>query len=35
MGAITQPRCQVMGLPVKIPDSDGAPARVIAIEDEA
>jgi kynurenine formamidase len=33
MGAITQPRCQVMGLPVKIPDSDGAPARVIAIED--
>jgi arylformamidase len=35
MGAITRPRCQVVGLPVKLPDSDGAPARVIAIEDDA
>jgi kynurenine formamidase len=35
MGALAQPRCQVIGLPVKIPDSDGAPARVIAIEDGA
>ena len=35
MGALRQARNQVIGLPVKIPDSDGAPARVIAIEDEA
>ena len=35
MGALRQPRNQVIGLPVKIPDSDGAPARVIAMEDEA
>ena len=35
MGALRQARNQVVGLPVKIPDSDGAPARVIAIEDEA
>ncbi len=33
LGALTQARNQVIGLPVKIPDSDGAPARVIAIED--
>ena len=35
MGALKQARNQMIGLPVKIPDSDGAPARVIAIEDEA
>jgi arylformamidase len=33
MGALTQERNQVVGLPIKIPDSDGAPARVIAMED--
>ena len=33
MGALRQARNQVIGLPVKLPDSDGAPARVIAIED--
>ena len=33
MGALTQARNQVVGLPIKIPDSDGAPARVIAMED--
>ena len=35
MGALTQARNQVVGLPIKIPDSDGAPARVIAMEEEA
>ena len=35
MGALREKRNQVIGLPVKIPDSDGAPARVIAIEEEA
>jgi arylformamidase len=33
-GALRAPRCQFIGLPVKIPDCDGAPARVIAIEEE-
>jgi kynurenine formamidase len=28
------PRSLVVALPVKLPDSDGAPARVIAIEDD-
>ena len=32
MGALTEPRNQVVGLPIKLPNSDGAPARVIAIE---
>jgi kynurenine formamidase len=32
-GALSQPRCMVVGLPIKLPDSDGAPARVIAIEE--
>lgn len=30
--ALAQPRSFVVALPVKVPDSDGAPARVIAIE---
>lgn len=33
MGALTQPRNQVIGLPIRIPDSDGAPARVIVSEE--
>jgi arylformamidase len=33
MGAMTQPRNTVIGLPLKLPDSDGAPARVIVMED--
>lgn len=33
MGALTQPRNTVIGLPLKLPDSDGAPARVIAMEE--
>jgi kynurenine formamidase len=33
--ALTQPRSFVVALPVKLPDSDGAPARVIAIEGDA
>lgn len=32
-GALSQARCMVVGLPIKLPDSDGAPARVIAIEE--
>jgi kynurenine formamidase len=32
-GALTQARSMVVALPVKLPDSDGAPARVIAIEE--
>ncbi|MGK7865938.1 cyclase family protein [Falsiroseomonas sp. E2-1-a20] len=35
MGALTQARNQVVGLPIRLPESDGAPARVIAIEDAA
>lgn len=31
--AITRPRVEFFGLPIKVPDCDGAPARVIAIED--
>ena len=34
-GALRAPRSFVVALPVKLPDSDGAPARVIAIEDDA
>ena len=33
--ALRAPRSFVVALPVKLPDSDGAPARVIAIEDDA
>ena len=33
-GALSAPRAQFVGLPVKLPDSDGAPARVIVIEGE-
>lgn len=33
MGAMTRPRNTVIGLPLKLPDSDGAPARVIVMED--
>jgi arylformamidase len=32
--ALRQARSFVVALPVKLPDSDGAPARVIAIEEE-
>lgn len=32
-GALTQARSMVVALPIKLPDSDGAPARVIAIEE--
>jgi kynurenine formamidase len=35
MGALSKPRNQVVGLPIRLPDSDGAPARVIAIEEAA
>jgi len=35
MGALTQPRNTVIGLPLKLPDSDGAPARVVVMEDAA
>jgi arylformamidase len=35
MGALKQPRNDVFALPIRLPDSDGAPARVIAIEDAA
>ena len=34
MGALRQARNQVIALPIRIPDSDGAPARVIAMEAE-
>jgi arylformamidase len=33
-GSLRQSRSMVVALPVKLPDSDGAPARVIAIEEE-
>lgn len=33
-GALRQPRSLAVALPVKLPDSDGAPARVIVIEEE-
>ena len=32
MHRIESPRPEVIGLPVKLPTSDGAPARVIAID---
>jgi arylformamidase len=32
MSALTRPRTEVFALPLKIPDADGAPARVIARE---
>jgi kynurenine formamidase len=35
MGALRRARNQVVGLPIRIPDSDGAPARVIAVEEDA
>jgi len=35
MGALLQARNQVVGLPIRLPDSDGAPARVVAMEAEA
>ncbi|MDW8314674.1 MAG: cyclase family protein [Rhodovarius sp.] len=34
MGALRQPRNEVIALPIRLPDADGAPARVIAIEHE-
>jgi kynurenine formamidase len=34
-GALRAPRNQFVGLPIRLPDSDGAPARVIAIEEDA
>ena len=34
-GAPRQARNQVIGLPIKPPDSDGAPARVIVMQEEA
>ena len=33
MGALRQARNQIVALPIRIPDSDGAPARVIAMEE--
>lgn len=32
LGAVTSPRIEICALPLKIPNADGAPARVIAIE---
>ncbi|MBX9699876.1 MAG: cyclase family protein [Acetobacteraceae bacterium] len=32
-GALSLPRSLVVALPIRLPDSDGAPARVIAIEE--
>ena len=34
-GALARPRSLVVALPIRLPDSDGAPARVIAIEEDA
>ncbi len=34
MTAIRGDRCQVYALPIKIPDADGAPSRIIAIEED-
>lgn len=34
MSAIQQPRCQVIALPLKVPGADGAPARIIAVEED-
>jgi arylformamidase len=33
-GALRAPRNLFVGLPIRLPDSDGAPARVIAIEED-
>jgi kynurenine formamidase len=33
-GALKAPRNQFVGLPIRLPDSDGSPARVIAIEED-
>jgi arylformamidase len=33
MGALSEPRNHVIALPIRIPDSDGAPARVVVSED--
>jgi kynurenine formamidase len=32
LGAVKSPRIEICALPLRIPKSDGAPARVIAIE---
>ncbi len=32
-GALAQPRSTFIGLPIKLPDADGAPARVVVMED--
>lgn len=34
MTAIRGERCEVYALPLKVPDADGAPARIIAIEED-
>jgi len=34
MTAIRGERCQVYALPLKVPDADGAPSRIIAIEED-
>ncbi|WP_426955808.1 cyclase family protein [Muricoccus radiodurans] len=34
-GALQASRCLFVGLPIRLPDSDGAPARVVAIEEAA
>ena len=34
-GALRAPRCEVVALPIRLPLSDGAPARVIAIEEDS
>lgn len=34
LGALRRPRNEVVALPIRLPDADGAPARVIAIEEE-
>jgi arylformamidase len=33
LSAITRPRVQFLGLPIKLAEADGAPARVVVIED--
>lgn len=34
MSAIQGDRCQVYALPIKVPNADGAPSRIIAIEED-
>lgn len=34
MTAIQGDRCEVYALPIKVPDADGAPSRIIAIEED-